>query len=145
MQHDIVSCSPPNCQSYTDRYSSVSIDCSNRGEKSLPQCLPYPKVSLDYSGNDLKSIEFKKQENIISLSLQRNDITSINGLEFLNDLTELNLSNNSLQSLPPEFLNLKTVKINVQDNPLMCDNCSLIYILKQIIVDYLQKMESFFF
>ena len=70
MQHDVISCSPSHCRSITDRVSSVSIDCSNQEERSLPQCLPYPQVSLDYSSNDLQSIRFtRQQENITSLKL----------------------------------------------------------------------------
>ena len=93
MQYDIISCSPQHCQSQTDRVSTVSIDCSNKDMTSLPDCLPYPKVTLNWSSNNMTIIEFtRQQENITFLNISQNKLTTINGnsMKFLRQLTEVN-------------------------------------------------------
>ena len=129
LQNDIVSCCPHGCKHSINSEYEVSIDCRAKRETSLPVCLPYSVVRLDYSSNFIKRLEFTDgQKNIRVLDVSHNYISEIDGSSFqrLTNLSVLNLKANYLRTLPKEMLKLNTTRVYIEGNKFRCHDCTLI-------------------
>ncbi|XP_065899983.1 protein flightless-1 homolog [Dysidea avara] len=80
-------------------------------------------ATLDFSHNDLSKIpdELLHAKGVLVLALSHNRISNIPGAVFVHcsDIQSLNLSNNQLQSLPPQIRRLSHLQVlNLANNPL---------------------------
>ena len=114
LENKIVSCCPKGCEYSVGITGEVDINCHAKTKMTLPPCLPYHHVNLNYSHNFLKSLRFSKdQKNIRNLDVSKNAISKIDGSSFreLSNLSILNLDTNYLRSIPKEMAQLRATKI----------------------------------
>ena len=135
LDNHIVSCCPKGCNYSIGMNREVDINCHGKAMRTLPPCLPYNYVTLNYSRNFLRHLRFSKdQKNIRNLDVSKNAISKIDGSSFeeLSNLSILNLDTNYLRSIPKEMAQLRATKIHIRNNPFNCRDCKLIDTLNKI-------------
>lgn len=127
-------CSKCECYSL-QRGTSIGLNCTGRGLTELPAKIPSTSKIVILDHNSIKNLNFKKfnekellvWSKVIHLSIRHNEISSLEGLNFtvLRNVRALNLSHNSLTTLPAEISSkmFRVELLTLGSNPWICD-CS---------------------
>ena len=104
---DVLSCSSDkkHSDSYSLKEKKYIVDCSNTGLISVPKKIPIKVTHLYLDDNNIATLEDgsfeQKLPNLVILSFENNCMSKIgdNAFKYLPKLRELNLLNNSINSL----------------------------------------------
>ena len=124
---------PANCTCFEVTYNrAISVNCSGRNLTQLPKALPAKTEELLFSHNRVRTVHNASYLR----SLRRLDI-SYNYIEEITDeaidsfdhMDKVNLNNNLLRRIPPQFKYLRNVKLTLGGNKLICD-CHSVWLIK---------------
>ena len=116
---------PTRCICYQRLVSaSIIVSCEGRYFENMPPEVPSIEVEIRLSENNLTSlsiIEYLK--NVSYLDVSRNNLRTIDSRVFLvmTKLTYLDISYNLLTSLPDTLARLPLITANISRNPYRCD------------------------